>query len=377
MPIVLFIASLVAFVVAWETKNFAILGIALALAGSSFAVLVPATRKLFVPVIATILAMTIAEAVLLIWDDHKVSTFRDSDSKELRYYSVEGFGRRLYPGVYGLRRLSTSGEVIFEVTYSIGDDGYRRDLSDGPYDAYIFGGSFAFGHGLNDDETLSAFLFNEHGLNVKNISMDAYGLHQALYNIEENGIASVDGVNILLTTPFHALRSSCKYYHSQGTPRYRVERGVAVLNGVCPGAGFLSKVLKHSKIYSLITRTGIYRDIDGGGRVTDNDIDLYLAIINSIYQETRRNNSELIIAYIDAWESQLKHTTWTNEALISRMKEISDSVIDVTLADTREQLAREFYIHELDTHPTAVANKARAELIADYFRRKASLSVGQ
>ena len=148
-----------------------------------------------------------------------------------------------------------------------------------------------------------------------------------------------------------------------------------MLNGVCPSAGFLRKVLRHSQIYSLITGTGIYIDIDGEGRVTDNDIDLYLAIINSIYQETRRNNSELIIVYIDAWESQLKHTTWTNEALISRMKEISDSVIDVTLADTREQLAREFYIHELDTHPSAVANKARAELIADYFRRKASLPV--
>ena len=373
MPIVLFIASLVAFVVAWETKNFAILGIALALAGSSFAVLVPKTRTLFVPVIAIILVMTIAEAVLLIWDSHKVSTFRDSDSnkdsKKLRYYPVEGFGRRLYPGVYRGNKLSTSGEVIYEVTHSIGDDGYRRDLSDGPYDAYIFGGSFAFGSGLNDDETLSAFLFNEHGLNVKNISMTGYGLHQALYNIEENGISSVDGVNILLTAPFHALRSACKYYYSQGSPRYRVERGVAVLNGVCPDH-FLRRTLGYSKIYSLIDRAI-------QGFITDSDIDLYLAIINSIYQETRRNNSELIIAYIDTTEIQLKLTTWTNEALISRMKEISDSVIDVTLADTREQLAREFYIHELDTHPSAVANKARAELIADYFRRKASLSVGQ
>ena len=223
------IASLVAFAVAWETRNFAILGIALALAGSSFAVLVPATRNLFVPVIAIILAMTIAEAVLLIWDSYKVSILPpeissyNKDSKNLSsvyIYPVEGFGRRLYPGVYGLRRrLSTSGEVIFDVTYSIGDDGYRRDLSDGPYNAYIFGGSFAFGSGLNDDETLSAFLFNEHGLNVKNISVGGYGLHQALYNIEENGISSVDGVNILLTSPFHALRSTCKIDYTEGSPR--------------------------------------------------------------------------------------------------------------------------------------------------------------
>ena len=60
---------------------------------------------------------------------------------------------------------------MYEVIYSIGNDGYRQEHAPAPFDAYLFGGSFVFGEGLNDNETISAFLFNEHGKNIKNFDV--------------------------------------------------------------------------------------------------------------------------------------------------------------------------------------------------------------
>jgi hypothetical protein len=42
---------------------------------------------------------------------------------------------------------------------------------------------------------------------------------------------------------------------------------------------------------------------------------------------------------------------------------------NVTLAETYEQLQEEYYIHKLDTHPTAKANIERAIIIADAINK--------
>ena len=51
------------------------------------------------------------------------------------------------------------------------------------------------------------FIYQNHGVRAKNVGVHGYGLHQALYNIEQGLTSqSLTGINILLTAPWHALK---------------------------------------------------------------------------------------------------------------------------------------------------------------------------
>ena len=47
-----------------------------------------------------------------------------------------------------VRNMNSNGDKIYEVVYTIGEDGYRADFVSENYDAFIYGGSFAFGEGF-------------------------------------------------------------------------------------------------------------------------------------------------------------------------------------------------------------------------------------
>ena len=97
--------------------------------------------------------------------------------------------------------------------------------------------------------------------------------------------------------------------------------------------------------------------------ITDYDMKLYIEIIKEIKRLSLDNNALLVIAYIGAADERLTNTKWTNESLIVELAGIADNLVDVSLADKRENLDQRFYIHELDQHPSALANEHRAELL--------------
>lgn len=355
------ILSLGVLLIAWESRSFVLLLVAAALALASLAMQLASSQAIATSMIAVLLSTALAEVFvgqLLGFD----SVYYDPETGYTNTFSrfVEGFGSRPNPGSHNVRKLFKDGEVLYDVVYSIGADSYRQDLAAGPFDAHIFGGSFTFGEGLNDNETLSSFLLHEHGINVKNFGVHGYGVHQALYNIQ-NGMSSVDGLNILVTAPFHIPRSTCMPSWVVGSFRYEISDDIAILNGVCPGGFLLNRIVSKSKIYSLINKisgVNIYA-------ITDADIALYLVIINTIFQESIRNNSSFMIAYIDGLDQEFESTSWTNETLMTHLKGISHSLIDITLADKTEYLSKRFFIHDKDRHPSAKANQARANLISE------------
>ena len=65
-----------------------------------------------------------------------------------------------------------------------------------------------------------------------------------LYNIEQ-GLTSTNlgGVNVLLTAPWHSLRSSCKSSYAAETPRYKITPNGLKLDGVCSGGGFVKSFI--------------------------------------------------------------------------------------------------------------------------------------
>lgn len=352
----------------WEWKIFMPLLVSGGLFFTGLAYSFKVSQLVLIPISSIFICLSLFEASLLLFYD-KPATYIDQATDYSNYYNylerIEGFGYRVRPGVHTSRRLSQSGEVIYDVSYTIGEDGYRKASSGETFNAYIYGGSHTFGEGLNDNETLAHYLSLESFLNVKNLGVHGYGMHQALYNIE-NGFSSQSGINILLTAPWHSARSACKPSYTVGTPKYIAVEGFAVLKGVCKNNSLLLKILSKSKIIMLIKRALL----DKSSQVKNDDIDLYLAILKSIAKKTHENNSKLTIAYIKGREQEFNHSDWTNESLMQELEIIAVIFIDVTLSKTREELDSSFYIHKLDPHPSATANTARAKLISSAIKKK-------
>jgi len=348
----------------WQMKSFPLMIFCVAIFLLSIAINFPKIRGFLVPFVAVGFTLAVAEfSIPLMLSTNDTLTRFDPNSDYTNGYSqrIEGYGYRPNPGVHSSTKLTSLDEVIYDVAYTIGMDGYRADVDAQKYDAYIYGGSFTFGEGLNDNETLTHFLYKNHEIAAKNLGVHGYGLHQALYNLQ-NGVTSdkPNGVNIILTAPWHSLRSACKPNYAKGTPRYTLVNNSITLDGVCPGRDFFSRVLGKSNIFKLITLSLV----NDKNTITNDDLQLYLEIIREIYRVSQDNGAAFVIAYIDAKEERLVGTRWTNESLFNQMKLISDVVVDVTLSEQRESLDPQFYIHELDQHPSAKANVLRAELIA-------------
>ena len=366
--LVLVLAQLLSLWLAWEWESVAVLLLAAAIFSCIVAYRFKVFRTALTPIIALFFCLFLVEVLLPVF--MRPATYIDVLSEVgLRtgmHERVDGFGYRPIPGIYTARKQSRDGEIIYDAVYSIGEDGYRKVPSTEDFDAYVYGGSFTFGEGLNDDETLVHFLRMDHDLHVKSISAPGYGVQQALYNIE-HGVSSSDGWNILLTAPWHSSRS-CMRSYSVLTPQYKIVNNLAVLNGVCSDYFdrniFLYKILSKSEIYKL----AIKALSNGQNELSNEEIELYLAIIRSIAKETHENRSRLAIAFIKSRKGLLADTAWSNDALMQELKATADIFVDVTLADAPEELDRRFYIHELDLHPSAEANGERARLIANAIK---------
>lgn len=364
--IILVILNIFLFVLAYQLKNVSILMFSTSFFFLTISFKLKNKINILLPIFVFLFTIAIIEfsAEYFYKDSNSLVKFDlDSDYASSKYtQQISGFGYIATPGVHSSKKLTNSGEGIYDVSYSIGTDGYRDDIENYRYyDAYIYGGSHTFGEGLNDNETLSYHLMNEHGLFVKNMGLHGFGLHQALYNIQNGLTCNNDKcINILLTAPWHSLRSSCKKNYSVGTPKYLFKNGKLELDGTCSSPNFIKKILEKSKLYQLFKLAVLNKE----NIIKDEDLNLYFEIIKEIKKISNKNNTKLLVAFIYTTEDRLDQTKWTNESIYNQIMKIADSVVNVTLAKKREELNSKYYIHDLDQHPSNIANKLRAKFIS-------------
>lgn len=345
--------------------------------GSAFflivlALKVKSLRVFLIPLITIVFTLSIIEFALgVFWTSIVPSSPQDASlSKDSNFVfrKVDGFGYLAKEGKYKQKKIGPNNELIYEANYTIGKDGYRLDVPGNDHKIYIYGNSNLFGEGINDNETLSYYLFKNHGIKSKNLGLGGFGIHQALYNIQNNN-TSVDGINILLTNIGLAVRSTCKPNYSSGTPRYIYnENKKLVLSGVCKDKPFLYYQFQRSTLFRILERVYLRQK----KYIEDADIEIYLAIIQEISRLSKDNNSKFIIAYMNFSKinnSLKKSEKFSNDSIVRKYKQFGDIAVDVTLAETYEQLKRKYFIHKLDTHATGQANVDRAAIIADSINK--------
>ena len=294
--------------------------------------------------------------------------FYDPESTYLAGYIAQDplLGARAHPGASWSRRLTPGGEEIYHVVYTIGADGFRvtpNNPTAGPVDVNFFGGSFVFGEGVEDNETLP-FYFRElaGGVRVKNYGFHGYGLHQALALLEGDFDTQAK-INFVLTGAFHAARSACIPSFARNSPRYVIAPdGEPKLVGRCRfGTGFdgVDRVLRASRLYQRI-RTLL-------APTQDARFKLYTAIVREMKQISDQRGQRFVVGYLNSAKNFFVDPEWSDERIREELRDSGIQVLDLTLGNTLGDLPREYYLHELDRHPTKLANQRRARLLLDFL----------
>lgn len=147
----------------------------------------------------------------------------------------ESLGYRYREGLKPLRaRLigKNSGREIYDVVYSFDAQGNRasvssRSGSEAPI-ALFLGGSFMFGEGLNDQDTLPSQFAQASGLPVINAGMHGYGSHQAYRLLEDQALlrqrTAQRPIQLVVYRMIgnHAIRASGRYPWDRYGPCYQL-----------------------------------------------------------------------------------------------------------------------------------------------------------
>ena len=108
------------------------------------------------------------------------------------------------------------GKVLYDVAYTF-DEHHRRQvpvegIAQRPRFIALFGGSFAFGEGVNDSETLACYLAElAPSFCVYNYGFSGYGPQQALVLLSDEGfpeqVSQSEGLGIYVMVPGHVRRA--------------------------------------------------------------------------------------------------------------------------------------------------------------------------
>lgn len=301
------------------------------------------------------------------------STYFDSNQQynTPAYWQLTEFGSQPRPGNFRARKLASDGELIYDVNYEIGPDGFRitPEFEGGPKRTFNFlGDSFTFGEGVQDRETMAYFVgkefkkSNKH-VTVKNFGMSGGGVHQALAILQSN--APIDAhTHFILTAPWHSSRAACADFFTLGSPKYVLDAsGDAIRDGYCRSFVWVEHSPK--ALRGLITSSNIFKLIqDSLFVISDQDkqIELYLGILRAAAKKVASRGEVLFVGFIKADENWFVGT-YSNEKIIAKIKDMGINVTDMTLSNKNEDLPKSFYLHELDKHPTAAANMQRAKML--------------
>lgn len=301
------------------------------------------------------------------------------------YWQLGPFGLQPKQGSFTAIKMAAPNKPVYDVIFTIGPDGFRAtpiygyvpeasaDSGRSARRVNFLGDSFTFGEGVQDNETLPYYFaqLKNHSttptLFVKNYGIHGWGMHQALAIIQSPLDTKAD-LQFALTAPWHASRSACADSFSLGSPKYKLlANGLVERDGYCRSFGWVEHSPK--PVRALITFSKIFNLVQDSLLVTNNQDDqvrLYLGILKTIQSELKTKGQRLVLGFIKADDNWFVGS-YNNEKILSEINAMGISTIDMTLSNKNENLDPQYYIHELDKHPSPAGHKARASMLVQYL----------
>lgn len=257
-------------------------------------------------------------------------------------------------------------QLIYDVQYTINKNGLRkssdRTYTEGNNCLIMFGGSFTFGEGLNDNETMAYHASTLLGstYNVYNFGLHGYGPHQMLSALEHRLVDEItmckkDSYIIYHSLATHIRRSAGLSSWDHYGPRYELDS-----NGTAVFKGYFNNGFNSSRIAKKLRKSHIFANMFGVNRaLTEKDVELYLAIVKKAKSLAmkRLQNSTFHIIYWGIGTDRDKEL----QAAFSN-NEINNYQVSNILPGYSENMDR--YKIKYDGHPNALANREIAQFVA-------------
>jgi hypothetical protein len=294
---------------------------------------------------------------------------------------VLGWGA-LTPGSFVAKKVDAkTGQLIYDVTYTVDDHLLRKTSSSGSGSTIaFFGDSFVFGEGLPDGETLPQVFSDLEGrkLRVLNFAFSGYGPQQFLRPLETHLYDSLLGDSRLFiyeTAPWHAERTACTPSFMLRAPRYVLRNGRVIYAGACAEGltRLVREVIGHSAAFRALVQPA-------EGTPTRADLDLYIAtILRAVTLAREQYHVPTLvlyvpISYVYLFENYLENSGYTDQQIMQKLRDGGAEVIDGTLkpADYPQLMLN----IPGDGHPTGAANRLWAEMIKAWWDAHAQTLLG-
>jgi len=299
----------------------------------------------------------------------RVYVSRETGTRRLhRLHPVLGYAAKASTRVQEKKLLDD--ELVYHVTYTIDGDGLRIGPGAGKPDAssvLFLGGSFTFGHGVNDSET-TAYVFEERAegrFRSFNFGFNGYGPHQMLAILDNGYERKVvkdhpPKFAIYQAIPDHVVRCAGRAAWDQAGPRYVLDaEGNLAYGGSFQGAAL-------SNLIALINKSHVLRRLLVALWKEDPaDLDLFVAIVQEatrIFQERYEGKF-----YVLAWDTTTRGDA-SYEEMLSKLRATSLAVVEIEHIVADYQHDREKYFIPGDPHSNAFAHARVAEFLSDFLQ---------
>ncbi|MCG2459683.1 hypothetical protein K8352_02870 [Flavobacteriaceae bacterium F89] len=269
--------------------------------------------------------------------------------------------------------LNGSNTVVYDVVYTI-RQGLRytpNTKASSKKHALFFGGSFMFGEGLNDNETMPYYYneFKNCQFEVRNYGFHGYGPHQALATIEskvvnDEELLDSDTVNAFyFFIPTHIARAKGSSWDQAG-PRYEVVDGKLRHEGSFKeNRIWLLRNKLGEKILTIWNRSKIYNSFFQQ-KIDDTDILRTALIIEkmNVLLTERNMNFTVVLSKSNGVESELEK--YSRDRLIHLLNEkgVTNYKIEEIIDDYEN--SGDKYAIKNEGHPNSLHNKLVANFLA-------------
>ena len=223
-----------------------------------------------------------------------------------------------------------------------------------------------FGQGLPDNETMPQDYADLTGrkIHVLNFGFPGYGPQQFLRALETgmfDRLLKDTKIFVFQTAGWHVERASCRAGYMARAPRYELHEGRLVFKGAC-AEGF-SRIF-----YDVILSSAFYQKLIAptAASIGANDVEIYLAELERCAQLAKEKyGARLVILYLAESDAYLAKTGFTDAKIEERLRRGGMDVLDATLSPKNFPPGTQLQIPG-DGHPTAIADRARAEMLQKF-----------
>ena len=294
-----------------------------------------------------------------------------SEQDFFRGHSVLGYAAQ--PSSTTEWRKHCGGKLVYDVTYTIDADGLRvsapRHATESSESLLFFGGSFTFGEGVQDHETMPYVVGQKTGKRYKvyNFGFSGYGAHHMAAATEHGIVKSIVKENpkhiIYQAIVDHIRRAAGWQTWSRDHPKYVLKQ-----NGQCEHTGSFRKGWEpfFAGISSNLRKSFVLQRLLGSkGRITRRPLTVYVAIVERARNLLRGLYPDCRFHTI-LWD--VDEPTWVIDELLEEFAERGIEVhrISEILPDIAEAEPTRYRIGRREMHPGPRAH----ERIADYVARE-------